>query len=185
MAKVPFVGDAPQAYDSGVVLAGIVVPGIQEIKWKTIPNRWDRQTSNGIDGEIARYFGFGVAKFDLLVTIWTAEHWRQWAKLAASLRLKPGTKLPGPLQIIHPELAFYGVTQITTDDLVPETRNKIHKVTIPCVQWFPVKRKLVTQTLKARVNTAAGTDGMVASKLASDPRNSLNATPPSAVPRRP
>lgn len=161
-AARPFVGENPRAYDFGLVIAGIPVPGSHEVKFKKLPTQWDKKPQNGVGGAVYTMQGVRPGEFDLVVTIVKKADDLAFDKLVPILRLSKESKPKKALDVLHPELARWGVTSLVVDNLVPVTKRKILTVTIECTQYMPAAKKKQGATVQAGQDNVFGAAGAAA-----------------------
>lgn len=99
---VPFWGEDPESWDT-VIILGVRLPGICEVKGKGFHQRIDRKKSPGKNGCTYTHLGIEAAKFDLIIQLWTEQHLLDFAKLIPLLKPRKKTtktvdryKLSGP-----------------------------------------------------------------------------------------
>jgi hypothetical protein len=118
LGKFSFAGPPVQDY---VMLGGKQTPGVCNIVKAGTPRTWDIRQGFAFSGAFVVYGGAGLAKFDLIITLWEDEHWSDWDDFASVLEepakpsaeqiaralaagFFPATLKPSALAISHPIL---------------------------------------------------------------------------------
>lgn len=101
-----------------VILQGQESPGICVIEGAGSPRQWDERRGYGISGATSIYKGAKLVHFSLKFTLWTAEHFAEWATFSQLLMRPPTGTRPTVMAISHPILEDLGVIHVAVEDLL-------------------------------------------------------------------
>ena len=144
----PFWDDDPDSWDT-VLLAGSALPGLAHIEGLELGSKWDVKEAPGTDGATETYQGYTPSSFQLILRIWLPEQWTEWLKLAKTLRPKPGKETPKPVDIVHPDLAVWGISSAIIRKIKPKKTDGVYEISFDMLEWFPQPKKTVTTTAGA------------------------------------
>ena len=128
--------------EDDIYISDRVVPGVVEIKGLAAPRDWEERRGFGMMGATLRYKGQKLSHFSLVVSLYTQEHWDDWAAFAPTIRRPPPpdrgqlaavTSIPSlgramrtqapPLSIRHPLLEEYRIRQVVVEDVTAMTED--------------------------------------------------------------
>jgi hypothetical protein len=101
-----------------VVLGGQKTPGLATIVGASSPRKWDERAGYALSGATVWYHGLGLARFSLMLRLYTAEEWAAWDAFRPLVATPPRTRAAKGLQIEHPLLAHVGITAVVVDELM-------------------------------------------------------------------
>lgn len=126
MTLAALLGDFP-AVDY-VIIGVDKTPGRATVVGAGSPRDWDIRKGYGLSGASCVFTGANLAKFDIIIDLWTEAHFADWARFAAKYLAKPvvpGTR-PLAYDIVHPllnaqplaikSIVFEDITQFEVDD---------------------------------------------------------------------
>jgi hypothetical protein len=123
-----------KAYDS-VYFARQKTPGLAIVEGNSgSPRKWQEMGGYGLTGATIRFTGLGLAKFDVIITLVTKQHWADWVTFQKVLEPpRPGVYARA-LAIYHPLLQPLGIHQCVIEDVsIPkQTQDGVWQVLIPC-----------------------------------------------------
>lgn len=91
-------------------VTGKRTPGITEITGNSgSPRKWDEVTGYGFSGSTLRFTGLGLAKFDMLIELYTKADWADWTAFLPIILKVPSRRVPRSLDVWHPWLEMYQV----------------------------------------------------------------------------
>jgi hypothetical protein len=157
----PFWDDDPDSWDTAL-LGGITLPGLARVDGLELGSKWDVKEAPGTDGATETYQGYTPSAFNLVLRIWLADQWASWLSIAKQFRPKPGKERPKPLDVVHPELAAWGIARVVIRKIKPRKLDGIYEVSFDLLEYFPQPKKTVTKTatgLGNYDNALTGTGG--------------------------
>ena len=141
----PFWDDDPESWDIAI-LAGVSLPGLARIDGLELASKWDVKEAPGSDGATETYQGYTPSSFQLVLRIWRRDQWVTWQSLAKRFRPKPGKERPQPVDVIHPDLAVWGISRAIIRKIKPKKTDGIYEVSFDLLEYFPQPKKTVTKT---------------------------------------
>ena len=148
----PFWDDDPDSWDTAV-LGGATLPGLARIDGLELGSKWDVKEAPGSDGATETYQGYTPSPFQLVLRIWLSEQWTEWLRLAPQFRPKPGKEAPKPVDVVHPDLAVWGISRVILRKIRPRKSDGIYEVTFDLLEYFPQPKKTVTATASGGLGT--------------------------------
>lgn len=167
-APVPFWGVDPQAWDSVIIDGKTRLPGVAQISGQ-VKRRVEKKRAAGRHGTAVTYLGDEAAEFTISLKLWTQEHLSDFVAIIRSVSSKKpaevaatskaNTKIKAPvLQVFHPVLAIYGVTQMhILEHSMPEpTDGGVYSVKLGCLEYLPPEK---SQAKNVNTPTSGGKSG--------------------------
>ncbi|MGZ3454446.1 MAG: hypothetical protein ACXWUG_20255 [Polyangiales bacterium] len=176
-AAPPFWNDDPESWDTAVV-GGVQLPGLARIDGLELASKWDVKEAPGTDGATETYQGYTPSSFTLLLRMWERDQWTAWLGLVPKFRPRPGKESPDPVEVVHPELAAWGIARAIIRKLKPKKSDDVYEVSFDMLEYFPQPKKSVTSTA-----TSASQGVWNALDGSPDPRHARPPTPSSGRPR--
>lgn len=105
-----------------VDFAGQTTPGIAEVVGASTPRRWDERESYGLSGALVVYHGLKLARFSVLIRLYTQQHWDDWYGFKPLVDKVPIGRRQGPLDITHPLLQQLGIRSVVVEEVVQPTQ---------------------------------------------------------------
>lgn len=102
------------------LLGGTEFPGIAYFQPVELSEATSDKKSNGEDGGSVVLQGLKTPRFEIVLHIITAEHERNWDKLAKTLISKANPENRGQYSIYHPSLARLGITNCVFERVVED-----------------------------------------------------------------
>lgn len=156
----------PKGFDQDyIVLANVRSPGTCVISGAGNPRVWDAVKAAGMSGASLRYMGADLARFSVLIKMWTAEQVKEWEEFsdllgssdktrtvagaarkvlanisAAAKSAATGTQYsPKAMAIQHPLLAELFITDVVVEDRTQLTPSEsgLWTVEIKFIQYRP------------------------------------------------
>jgi hypothetical protein len=144
-AAPPFWNDDPTSWDT-VVIGGVTLPGLARIEGLELASKWDVKEAPGSDGATETYQGYTPAAFQIVLRMWERDQWLAFLKLATRFRPRPGKNTPDPVDVVHPELAVWGISRAIVRKLKPKKSTDFYDVAFDMLEYFPQPKKSVTAT---------------------------------------
>lgn len=121
-----------------VVMGGEVLPGIATVTG-LVSRKLDVKQSAGSSGATLTDLGLEPARFEVMVTLWTSEHLRDWENVLPYVFPSYG-KTPRAVDVIHPALTLAGIRRAyveSTGVLQQGQTPGTWECRISCVEWRP------------------------------------------------
>lgn len=153
-----------------VFFAGEPTPGLAIVEGSSgSPRKWQEVGGFGVSGSTIRFTGLGLAKFDVIVTLVTDEHWKAWEPYQRRV-LAPPSAQPGAakaLSIFHPLLKPLEIRECVVDDIsIPkQTQASVWQVLIPCRAFRKPKLTFATPD-GAKATPTDPVDAQIAANVA-------------------
>jgi hypothetical protein len=176
-ALAPFWDDDPDSWDTAV-LGGVTLPGLARIDGLELGSKWDVKEAPGSDGATETYQGYTPSPFQLVLRIWLPEQWSAFLPLAKQFRPRPGKETPKPVDVVHPDLAVWGISKVIIRKIKPKKTDGIYEVSFDLLEYFPQPKKTVT-------TTASGGIGDFDNALTTKPGTVREPEKPSSTPIKP
>jgi hypothetical protein len=123
-----------RAYDK-VFFSGQPAPGLNIVEGSSgSPRKWQEVGGYGLTGATLRFTGLGLAKFDVIITMITPQHWIEWPRFQGVIAPpRPGVYAKAQ-SIYHPLLQPLGIHQCVVEDVsIPkQTQAGVWQVWVPC-----------------------------------------------------
>lgn len=130
-----------------VYLAGEPTPGLAVVEGNSgSPRKWQESGGYGLTGATIRFTGVGLAKFDIILTLVTNEHWAAWEAYQHVLAPPvPGTYARA-LAVFHPLLKTLRIHECVIEDVsIPkQTQAGVWQVLLPCKAFRKPKLTFAT-----------------------------------------
>jgi hypothetical protein len=143
-----------------VVLAGVRTPGLASLEGVSSPRKWDVRKPHGGHGATIVFTGTDVARFKLLIRLYTVRDWADWDAFRPVVQKAPDPANPRALDIVHPWTDQAGIRSVVVEDVLQprETSdNGEWTVEVHLLEYHPP------------VRTVARPDGSAASQVITDP----------------
>lgn len=117
-----------------VVMGGRRTPGIATLSGNSgSPRKWDERAGYGLTGSTLVFTGKGLAKFDVLIELYDAQDFADWAVFLPYILAEKSLR-ELVLDTSHPWLAQFKIAKAVVLDIgIPkETDEGVTQVTIPC-----------------------------------------------------
>jgi hypothetical protein len=123
-----------------VTIANVPSPGRATILGAGLKRTWEIRKGYGLSGATVVFTGADLAKFDIEIALWDAEHWIQWDLFAKAILAKPPTALaPVALGIQHPLLNLepLKITSIVVEEVTQfeEDDSGLWICKIKCIEY--------------------------------------------------
>lgn len=149
--------DDPRAFDS-VIIAGKESPGLAQVGEVSREYEWDVKVGKGAFGSTTTFTGRVPAKFSVMFTLWTQQHFSDWEDFVSRLKYDP-TKIrynPDTLfvsgvsavDIFHPVLVNLDVNSVVVQKiggLVHKGRG-VYTASIDFLEYYPPPKISVVAT---------------------------------------
>jgi hypothetical protein len=122
-------------------------PGIAVVEGSSgSPRKWQEVGGFGLTGATLRFNGSGLAKFDVILTLVTDEHWSAWESYQRRVLGPPDPKNPRALSVFHPLLKPLEIRECVVEDIsIPkQTQAGVWQVVIPCKAFRKPKLTFAT-----------------------------------------
>ncbi|MBI2392823.1 MAG: hypothetical protein HYV09_24775 [Deltaproteobacteria bacterium] len=180
-ATAPFWNDDPESWDT-VIVSGVRLPGLARIEGLELASKWDVKEAPGTDGATETYQGYTPASFQIVLRIWDRAQWVEWLALAPRFRPRPGRSSPDPVDVVHPDLAIWGISRAIIRKLKPKKIDDFYDVAFDMLEFFPQPKKTAASTSSATKSFWNALDG---SKPAAGSGGTRRDGSPAALPTKP
>jgi hypothetical protein len=147
------------AYDppKGQQVAWQVSPGLAEVRGAGSPRRWDERQGYGLSGAFPVFFGRKLARFDIVIRLYTSADWADWASWSQLVAHPPFGQRAKALACYHPWLADLDIGACVVEDVLQpeEIDNGGYSITIKCLEW---RKPKITLVKPDAAKAAASTD---------------------------
>lgn len=131
-----------------VVFAAEPTPGVAVVEGGSAsPRKWQEVGGYGLTGATIRFTGLGLAKFDVILSFYTPEHWTAWESYQRGVLAppKPGS-FARALSVYHPLLKAADITQCVVEDisLPKQTQDGVWQVVVSCKAFRKPKLTFAT-----------------------------------------
>lgn len=131
-----------------VLFAAEPTPGVAVVEGSDgSPRKWQVVGGFGLTGATIRFTGLGLAKFDVILSFYTPEHWTAWESYQRGVLAPPKPGQPGALNVYHPLLRAADIGQCVVENisLPKQTQDGVWQVVISCMQYRkPVAMQFLT-----------------------------------------
>jgi hypothetical protein len=151
-----------------VFFLGLATPGIARVEGNSgSPRKWQERGGFGFSGCTVAFTGLGLAKFDVLIELYTKLDWELWAAFLPILAPpKPGPNARA-LAVFHPFLAMHGISECVVLDIsIPRVDDMtVGHVVIYC-QAFRKPVFALAKPIAAKQTPTDPIDAQIDSKVA-------------------
>jgi hypothetical protein len=101
-----------------VLLGGRRTPGLASLEGVSSPRKWDVRKPHGGHGATIVFTGTDVARFKLLIRLYTVQHWADWDAFRDTVQKVPDPAAPRALDIVHPYTDAAGIRSVVVEDVL-------------------------------------------------------------------